>query len=99
VHRLSACVSVSACPPEHYSQKTGRGLVTIAQIAVIDDAEDCLRSPEQDQQQYEMLIVEDDIEEGTVHVHPAVVLKEAQFAELIHKETDAGACGPDHLGE
>jgi hypothetical protein len=31
--------------------------------------------------------VEDNIEEGTVDVHPAVVLNEAEFAELIHKET------------
>jgi len=37
-----------------------------------------------------VLIVEDDIEEGTVHVHPAVVVNEAQFAELIHEVTDAG---------
>jgi len=44
-------------------------------------------------------VVEDDIEEGTVHVQPAVVVYEAQFAELIHEETDARACGPDHLGE
>jgi hypothetical protein len=77
VRRLSACVGVSACLPEHYSQKTGRGLVTIAQVAGIDDAEDCLRSTKQDQQQYETLIVEDDIEEGAVHVHAAVVFQEA----------------------
>jgi len=32
--------------------------------------------------------MEDDIEEGTVHVHPAVVVNEAQVAELIHEETD-----------
>ena len=44
-------------------------------------------------------VVEDDIEEGTVHVQPAVVVYEAQFAELIHEETDAGARGADHLGQ
>ena len=82
----------------HYGEKTGNGLVKLAQMAGIADAEDGLRST-QDQQRDEGLIVEDDIEEGTVHVHPAVVLNEAQFAELIHKETDTGACGPDHLGE
>ena len=57
--------------------KTGRGLVTIAQVAGIDDAEDCLRSTKQDQQQKETLIVEDDIEEGAVHVYATVVLHEA----------------------
>jgi hypothetical protein len=62
---------------EQYSVKTGRGLVTIAQMAGIDDAEDCLRSTTQDQQQYETLIVEDDIEEGAVHVHTTVVVYEA----------------------
>jgi hypothetical protein len=77
VRRLSACVGVSACLPEHYSQKTGRGLFTIAQVAGIDDAENCLRSTKQDQQQYETLIVKDDIEEGAVHVHAAVVVQEA----------------------
>ena len=39
--------------------------------------------------------MEDDIEEGTVHVQPAVVANEAHFAELIHEETDAGARGAD----
>ena len=77
MRRLRACVGVSACFPEHDSQKTGRGLVTIAQVAGIDDAEDCLRSTKPDQQQYETLIVEDDIEEGAVHVHAAVVVQEA----------------------
>ena len=35
--------------------------------------------------------MEDDVEEGTVHVQLAVVVNEAQFAKLIHEETDAGA--------
>ena len=51
----------------------------------------------------ENLVVEDNIEEGTMHlqplVQPAVVLNEAQFLELIHEETDAGARGADHLRE
>ena len=46
-----------------------------------------------------LLVVEDDIEEGTVHVQPTVVIDEAQFMELIHEETDTGARGADHLGE
>ena len=33
--------------------------------------------------------MEDDIEEGTVHVQPAVIVKEAQLPEPIHEETDA----------
>jgi len=49
------------------------------------------------------LVVENDIEEGAVYVQllvrPAIVLNEAQFAELIHEETDGGARGADHLGE
>jgi hypothetical protein len=68
-------------------------------MAGIDDADDGLRFPKQDQQRYETLIVEDDIEEGAVHVQPAVVVNKAQSAELIHEETDAGARGADHLGE
>ena len=43
--------------------------------------------------------MEDDVEEGTVDVHSAVIVDEAQFAELIHEETDAGPCGADHLGQ
>ena len=33
--------------------------------------------------------VEDDIEEGTVHVQPAIIVNKAEFAEPIHEETDA----------
>ncbi|MEX2491245.1 MAG: hypothetical protein WD425_05730 [Nitrospirales bacterium] len=49
------------------------------------------------------LAVEDDIEEGAVHVQSvvriAIVTNKAQFAELIHEETDARACRADHLRE
>ena len=49
------------------------------------------------------LVVEDDTHEGAVHlqplVRPTVVLNEAQIAELIQKEIDAGARGADHLGQ
>jgi hypothetical protein len=34
-----------------------------------------------------MLLVEDDIEEGAVHVDATVVVQEAQLPELIHEET------------
>jgi len=33
------------------------------------------------------LVVEDDIEEGTVHVDTTVVIQQAQLPELIHEET------------
>ena len=33
--------------------------------------------------------MEDDIDEGTVHVHAAVVNKEPQLPDLIQKATDA----------
>jgi hypothetical protein len=33
--------------------------------------------------------VEDNIEEGTVNMQPAVAVNEAQLLEFIHKETDS----------
>lgn len=59
------------------------------------DEDSCTKSQLEDGS----LVVEDDVEEGTVHVHPAVVFNEAQFEELIHEETDTGAYGTDHLSE
>ena len=43
--------------------------------------------------------MEDDIEEGAVHVDATVVLQEAQLPELIHEETYAGPCGANHFGQ
>ena len=43
--------------------------------------------------------MEDDIEEGTVDVQPAVVVDEPQSVEHILEETDAGPRGADHLGQ
>jgi hypothetical protein len=34
-----------------------------------------------------LLVVEDDIEEGTVHMDATIVVQEAQLSELIHEET------------
>ena len=34
-----------------------------------------------------LLVVEDDIEEGTVHVDATIVVQEAQLPKLIHEET------------
>ena len=45
------------------------------------------------------LVVQDDIEEGTVNLQSAILVKESQFAELIHEETDAGPRGADHLSQ
>jgi hypothetical protein len=45
------------------------------------------------------LIVEDDIEEGTMHVQPAVIVNKAQFPEFIHEEADAGPRGANHPGK
>lgn len=42
--------------------------------------------------------MEDDIEEGSMHGQPAVVLNEARFAERIQNEIDGGPRGADHLG-
>ena len=43
--------------------------------------------------------MEDDREEGTVDVQPAVVVDDPKLAELIHEETDSGPRGADHLGQ
>lgn len=44
-------------------------------------------------------IVEDDIEQGTVHAQSSIVTNKAKFSELVHKETDPRPSGPDHLGK
>ena len=43
--------------------------------------------------------MQDDVEEGTVHVQLAVVVNDAWFVELIHGETDVEAHGAaiDHM--
>ena len=46
-----------------------------------------------------LLVVENDIQEGAVHVQPAVVVNEAQFAEFIHEAAHAEVCGADHHGK
>ena len=42
------------------------------------------------------LVVQDDIQECTVHSQPTVVLNEAQLPEPVHKETHARSRRPDH---
>ena len=43
--------------------------------------------------------MEDNVEEGTVHVDLAVVVNEAQFSELIHEETDARTRRADNFSK
>jgi hypothetical protein len=45
------------------------------------------------------LIVEDDVEKGTVRGQAAVVLDKARLPELVHEETDSGPRGADYLGQ
>jgi hypothetical protein len=45
--------------------------------------------PRGKQQDDGVLVVQDDTEEGAVHVHLAVVVNEAPFLELIQKDTDS----------
>ena len=44
-------------------------------------------------------VVEDDVEEGTVDAQTAIIVDEAQLAELIQKEIHPGPRGADHLGQ
>ena len=41
--------------------------------------------------------MQDYIEQRAVNVHVAVVLDEAELAELVHEEADARPCGPHHF--
>jgi hypothetical protein len=43
------------------------------------------------------LFVQDDSEEGIVHLNLAVVLDEAQFPEFVHEEIDSGPRCANHL--
>ena len=46
-----------------------------------------------------MLVVEHDVEEGTVHTQYPIIVHEAQLSELVHKEIDAGTGRADHVRE
>jgi hypothetical protein len=41
--------------------------------------------------------VENNVQEGTVDMEPAIVLNEAQSLEFIHEEINLGARCPDHF--
>jgi len=43
--------------------------------------------------------VKDDAEEGAIDLQAAVVFDEAELAEFVHEEIDAGAGGADHFGK
>src|SRR5271167_1438480 len=45
------------------------------------------------------LIVEDDAEERGIDLQAAIVFDEAELAEFVHEEIDAGARGADHFRE
>ena len=45
------------------------------------------------------LVVENDIEQGTVYAQRAIVTDEAELSEFVHKETDPRPSRPDHLGK
>ena len=45
------------------------------------------------------LVVEDDIQEGTVNLQAAVIFDEAQLPKLVHEETHPGSRCPDHFGQ
>ena len=45
------------------------------------------------------LVVENDVQQRFVNPDAAVVFDEAEFAETIHEEADAGARGADHCGQ
>src|SRR6202521_4617454 len=42
------------------------------------------------------LLVQDNTQEGSVDMEPAIVSNEAQFLEFIHEKIDPGARCPDH---
>ena len=41
--------------------------------------------------------MENNAQEGSVDVQPAVVMNEAQLSEFIHEKIDPGARGPNHF--
>ena len=43
------------------------------------------------------LLVQDNTQEGSVDMKPAIVLNEAQFLEFVHEEIDPAARCPDHF--
>ena len=45
------------------------------------------------------LVVEDDIQEGAMHLQAAVVVDEAQLPKLVHEQTHPGSRRPDHFGQ
>src|ERR1700674_4719121 len=42
-------------------------------------------------------IVQDNIQEGSIDVQPAIVTNEAQFPEFVHEKVDSGARCADHF--
>lgn len=46
-----------------------------------------------------VLVVQNDIQEGAMHMQLTVVINETHFPELVHEKTHTRACGTDHFGE
>lgn len=48
---------------------------------------------------FQVLIAEEDVEQGLVHADAVVVLDVAELAEAVHEGADAGAGAADHAGQ
>jgi hypothetical protein len=70
-----------------YAENSGGRLVTIAQFGKYYLAARRARFCATSQPKDGCLVVEDDIEEGTVHVQPVVLVNKANLAEPIHENT------------
>src|ERR1700692_1896696 len=45
------------------------------------------------------LLAQDNIQEGSVDMEPAIVFNEAEFLEFVHEKIDPGARCANHLGQ
>jgi hypothetical protein len=80
----------------HYEEKIVSGLVKIAQVARIQPVEiwRCLSGAIIGNKR---TFMQDDDEEGTMPAPFMVVVHEVRSSIFLQKETDARACGPDHV--
>ena len=46
-----------------------------------------------------ILVVQDDVQQGRVHLDVAVIANESELAETVHEEADARPRGANHLGQ
>ena len=45
------------------------------------------------------IVMEDDVQQGTMDDEVTVIINETQLAELVHEHTNARSGGADHIGE